>query len=102
MTYTVIFTTTIHPPGEFYMNLGPDEAADVAVLTQFRAEQPGYISESSEIVDADTRKFTMVFDSKASYDTYANLSYALPEFIRRAQYYHSIGVTSDVQYINTP
>ena len=102
MTYTVIFTATIPAPETIYANVNSKTAADAAIITNFRKSQPGYISEYSETIGTDTRKQTIVFDSKESYDAYGVLLTDLPQFARRTAYYNDLGIIWDVQRITTP
>jgi hypothetical protein len=101
MTYTVIFTATIPAPETNYAGVNAQTKADADVIEEFRKSQPGYISEFLEIIDTDTRKQTIVFDSEASYDAYGISLTALPEFARRTEYYNALGIVWTVQRITT-
>ena len=101
MTCTAIYTTTIPAPKQFYVDLGPDAAANANVIVSFRASQPGFISQHTEIISSEVRKLTIVFDSRATYDASIQALRTLPEYVRRVDYYIGIDVATDIQIIDT-
>lgn len=101
MTYTAVFTTTIPAPKQFYVDLGPEAAANASVISAFRASQPGFISQTSEIISSEVRKLTIVFDSKSTYDASTDALHTLPEYAHRTDYYIALDIVTEIQIYET-
>jgi hypothetical protein len=101
MTYSVLFVTTITPGEVFYADTSAQAKADSDYLVLFRTQQPGFISQSTEVVSETTRNYTLTYDTKENFDAYDAAMRATPEFQRRKAYFDSIEYTLEEDVLVT-
>lgn len=99
MAYTVVFTSIVTPGEVFYADTSPQAQLDSDALALFRTQQPGYVSQTVEVVSATTRKLTVTFDTQESFDAYIAAMKLTEEYLRRVAYYDSIDYTLDEEVI---
>lgn len=87
---------TKKPAGtKFYAEQHDVAGEQVKSLHNTIREMPGNISYEMEVVDEDTRKFTIVFDTVENYANYLEQRTTLPGWAERHEYNVANGIVSE-------
>lgn len=94
MTITVTVTTTKPAGAQFYSDLGPDAASKIQLIKDWNAAQPGFISESHNRPNENTKVKILVWDTVEHYVDWTNARQQLPEQPLRVAYNNAHGIHS--------